>query len=61
MIIEISRFYVIRYVYNNPSNAGPYKGKTVISKKLKRGDFYYGPFGAATVVSCFRVDEQKEK
>lgn len=49
--------YKIAYTYDNPSGAGPFKGKAVVDEKLAKGDGYYGPFGAATVVSCSKVKE----
>lgn len=45
----------IRYAYNNPSGAGPYKGGAVVPEKMAKGDFYRGPFGAATVTSCSKA------
>lgn len=50
-------YYKITYTYDNPSGAGPFKGKAVVDEKLAKGDSYYGPFGAATVVSCSKVKE----
>lgn len=44
--------YKIRYTYNNPHGAGPFKGTATVTTKYVKGDFYYGPFGAATVISC---------
>ena len=47
--------FKIRYIYNSPSNAGPFKGAAMVPDKMAKGDFYYGPFGAATVISCSKV------
>lgn len=44
--------YAITYTYDNPSGAGPFKGKAVVDSKYSKGDNYYGPFGAATIRSC---------
>ena len=44
--------YRIRYTYDNPHGAGPFKGTTTIAHKYSKGDSIYGPFGAATVISC---------
>jgi len=44
--------YIVRYTYDNPSGAGPFKGKSECSSKQFKGEGWYGPFGAATIVSC---------
>ena len=44
--------YRIRYSYDNPHGAGPFKGTTTSAHKYSKGDSLYGPFGAATVISC---------
>jgi len=44
--------YRIRYTYDNPHGAGPFKGTTTSATKYSKGDSIYGPFGAATVISC---------
>ena len=44
--------YRITYTYDNPHGAGPFKGKATVGDKYSKGDTYYGPFGAATIVSC---------
>jgi hypothetical protein len=44
--------YRIRYSYDNPHGAGPFKGTTTSAAKYSKGDSIYGPFGAATVISC---------
>ena len=50
--------FKISYVYDNPSNAGPFKGKAIVSVKYAKFDSYYGPFGIATVISCTKVKEK---
>ena len=47
--------YSIKYTYDNPSGAGPFKGKTTALLPSVKGDLYFGPFGRATVVSCSKV------
>lgn len=47
--------FKIKYTYDNPSGAGPFKGSCETVDKYAKGDFYYGPFGAATIVSCSKV------
>jgi hypothetical protein len=50
--------YNVKYVYTNPSGAGPFKGRGTSSIKYAKGeDFYGAPFGHATVVSCSKVKE----
>lgn len=44
--------YIIRYTYDNPSGAGPFKGKAQVGVKYAKGDTYFGPFGTATITSC---------
>lgn len=44
--------YRIRYTYDNPQGAGPFKGTTTSAAKYSKGDSIYGPFGPATVISC---------
>lgn len=49
--------FKIKYTYDNPSGAGPFKGAAVVSTKHAKGDYWYGPFGSATVTSCGKVKE----
>lgn len=49
---QLAPAYAVRYVYAHPSPAGPFRGRTVTGDKCAKGDFIYGTFGAATVVSC---------
>jgi hypothetical protein len=51
-IEENSMKYIIRYVYDNPSGAGPFKGKITTLEPYLKGDTIFAPFGRATVVSC---------
>ncbi len=44
--------YRIRYSYDNPCSAGPFKGTTTSAAKYSKGDTIYALFGAATVISC---------
>jgi hypothetical protein len=53
--VQIMKLYGIRYTYDNPSSAGPFRGKAIVSDKYTKGDMFYGPFGRATVVSCSTV------
>lgn len=48
----------ISYKYDNPSGAGPFKGRAVIVSETKprNGDLHYGPFGRATIVTASRVN-----
>ena len=47
--------FKITYEYDNPCSAGPFKGKAMVKTKMKKGDSFYGPFGAATVKTCSKV------
>ena len=49
--------YNVKYTYDNPSSAGPFKGKGQASIKYEKGEGYYGPFGHATVTSCVKVKQ----
>jgi hypothetical protein len=41
--------YKVSYVYENPSPAGPFKGRTVLDYKPAKGDQIRAMFGAAIV------------
>jgi hypothetical protein len=49
--------YKVSYTYDNPSGAGPFKGKMTIDYKVIKGDTIFAYFGRATVVSCRVVKE----
>ncbi len=49
--------FKIRYVYDNPSCAGPFKGSATSAAKYSKGDTIYAVFGSATVISCRGVVE----
>lgn len=46
--------YTVTYTYDNPSGAGPFKGRMDTKAPSKRGDSIMAPFGWATVKSCRR-------
>ena len=46
----------VSYVYDNPSGAGPFRGKTTVTgDKPAKGDFIYAVFGAATIKTVSKV------
>lgn len=49
----------ISYTYNNPSGAGPFRGRAVIASDTKpaKGDFHYAAFGAATIVTVSKAKQ----
>jgi len=47
--------YKVSYVYNNPSSAGPFKGKQIMNYKPEKGDSIRAIFGSATVISVSKV------
>jgi len=49
--------YQVTYTYDNPSPAGPYKGRWTVDRRYQRGEGINAPFGRATVKSCRRIKE----
>lgn len=50
--------YSVSYIYDNPSPAGPFKGKITLAYKVAKGDSIWATFGRATVKSCRLVKEK---
>ncbi len=44
--------YLVRYRYDNPGRAGPWKGKATMPDKYAKGDTVLSFYGRATVTSC---------
>lgn len=44
--------YKVTYTYDNPSNAGPFRGSMIVGTKYMKGDHIAAIMGGATVVSC---------
>ena len=49
------RKYRISYIYESPSPAGPFKGRTVMDYKPAKGDSIRAMFGSAIVKSVREV------
>lgn len=51
------KFWNIKYVYTNTHGRGPSRGRAVIKSDTKpaKGDFHYGPFGAAEITSSSKA------
>jgi hypothetical protein len=44
--------YLVKYTYDQPSGAGPFKGKMETRDPYAKGETIAATFGRATVVSC---------
>lgn len=51
VVNEPARTYRTRYVYEYPSNAGPFKGVMTTPRKYARGENIHAIFGLAVVTS----------
>jgi hypothetical protein len=51
--------YIVTYKYEDPSSAGPFRGRMTFNTKMDKGDTVWGPFGRATVVSCRQLREEE--
>ena len=55
-VIDADSAWRISYTYDNPSNAGPFRGRdTVKGDKPVKGDSHYGIFGMATIKTVSRA------
>jgi endonuclease I len=52
---QMTKTYRVSYVYECPSNAGPFKGKDIFNFKPAKGDVIRAVFGLAIVKSVREV------